>query len=128
MMKRLFAIILSLFICLNANSQTNTCFTKEEILDISFTLDSLTQLDSINKIIITKQQNIIAKLDSVISLDSIQKHYNEERIRLLTNNIDLYIKREKLIEPKWYDNNTIWFVGGIITTAITGKLILDIVK
>ena len=127
-MKRLFAIILSLFICLNANSQTNTCFTKEEILDISFTLDSLTQLDSINKIIITKQQNIIAKLDSVISLDSIQKHYNEERIRLLTNNIDLYIKREKLIEPKWYDNNTIWFVGGIITTAITGKLILDIVK
>jgi hypothetical protein len=128
MMKRLFAIILSLFICLNANSQTNTCFTKEEILDISFTLDSLTQLDSINKIIITKQQNIIAKLDSVISLDSIQKHYNEERIRLLTNNIDLYIKREKLIEPKWYDNNTIWFVGGIITTAITGKLILDTVK
>lgn len=127
-MKRLFAIILSLFICLNANSQTNTCFTKEEILDISFTLDSLTQLDSINKIIITKQQNIIAKLDSVISLDSIQKHYNEERIRLLTNNIDLYIKREKLIEPKWYDNNTIWFVGGIITTAITGKLILDTVK
>jgi hypothetical protein len=128
MMKRLFAIILFLFICLNANSQTNTCFTKEEILDISFTLDSLTQLDSINKIIITKQQNIIAKLDSVISLDSIQKHYNEERIRLLTNNIDLYIKREKLIEPKWYDNNTIWFVGGIITTAITGKLILDTVK
>ena len=127
-MKRLFAIILFLFICLNANSQTNTCFTKEEILDISFTLDSLTQLDSINKIIITKQQNIIAKLDSVISLDSIQKHYNEERIRLLTNNIDLYIKREKLIEPKWYDNNTIWFVGGIITTAITGKLILDTVK
>jgi len=127
MMKRLFAI-LSLFICLNANSQTNTCFTKEEILDISFTLDSLTQLDSINKIIITKQQNIIAKLDSVILLDSIQKHYNEERIRLLTNNIDLYIKREKLIEPKWYDNNTIWFISGIITTAITGKLILDTVK
>jgi hypothetical protein len=128
MMKRLFAIILSLFICLNANSQTDTCFTSEEILDISFTLDSLTQLDSINKIIITKQQNIIAKLDRVMSLDSIQKHYNEERIRLLTNNIDLYIKREKLIEPKWYDNNTIWFVGGIITTAITGKLLIDTVK
>lgn len=127
-MKWLFAIILSLFICYNANSQTDTCFTSEEILDISFTLDSLTQLDSINKIIITKQQNIIAKLDRIISLDSIQKHYNEERIRLLTNNIDLYIKREKLIEPKWYDNNTIWFVGGIITTAITGKLLIDTVK
>lgn len=127
-MKRLFAIILSAFICLNANSQTDTCFTKDEILDISFTLDSLTQLDSINKIIINKQQNIIAKLDRIISLDSIQKRYDADRIRILTNNIDIYLEREKLIKPKWYDNNTIWFVGGIITTAITGKLLIDTVK
>jgi hypothetical protein len=127
-MKRLFAIILSVFICLNANSQSDTCFTSEEILDISFTLDSLTQLDSINKIIINKQQNIIAKLDRVISLDSLQQRYDADRIRILTNNIDLYIKREKLIEPKWYDHKTIWFLGGVATTIITTKFITDTFK
>jgi hypothetical protein len=127
-MKRLFAIILSIFVYFNVNSQIDTCFTSEEIKDISFTLDSLTQLDSINKIIINKQHNIIAKLERVVSLDSIQKRYDADRIRILTNNIDIYLDREKLIKPKWYDNHSIWFVGGVFTTIIYTTFITQVLK
>ena len=127
-MKQLIAVIVAFFISFNSNAQSDTCFTKDEIVDISFTLDSLTQLDSINKIVINKQKIIIDKLTRVVSLDSIQQRYDADRIRILTNNIDIYVKREKLIEPTWYDNHNIWFIGGVVTTIISTKFITDIIK
>lgn len=124
-MKRLLVI---LFFPVIAFSQSDTCFTKQEVLDISFTLDSLTELTDINQQIIREQAYLIADLKHYISLDSVEINFYKQQVDALNKNIDLYIQREKLIKPKWYDNKTIWFASGIVSTILTAKLIVEVVK
>lgn len=100
------------------SAQSDTCFTPEQIQDISFTLDSLYQLDSINKQIISKQEVLISDLREVIKLDSMEISYREKQVNLLKTNIDLYVEREKRLKPRWYDNKAIWFGGGILTSVL----------
>jgi hypothetical protein len=106
----------------------DTCFTEEEMYAISETIDSLWTVDSINNEIILKQNNLIEKYESIIQLDSLQLTYQKQQVELLQKNIDLYVEREKRIQPKWYDNKAIWFGSGIVSTILTAKLIVDVVK
>ena len=111
-------------------SQTipDTCFTEQELNDISNTLDSLWRVDEINNNIISKQKSIIKKQESVLYLDSVQIVLQKQQVALLQKNIDLYVEREKRLQPKWYDNKTIWFGLGIFTTLGSGILINEILK
>jgi hypothetical protein len=106
----------------------DTCFTENEIIDISETLDSLYYTDSLNNEIISQQETLISELETIIKLDSIQLLYTDRKIELLNENINLYIEREKYLKPKWYDNKVIWFGGGILTTLLTGKMIVQSVQ
>jgi hypothetical protein len=106
----------------------DTCFTSEQIQDISFTLDSLYQIDEINKEIIKEQEAVITGLLNVIRLDSIEINYRRQQTKLLQQNVDLYVEREKYIKPKWYDQKAIWFGAGILTTVVTTKLAIEILK
>ena len=85
----------------------DTCFTTEQVIDISFTLDSLYQLSDINE-----------KQKSLIQLDSLQLSYSTKQVALLQENIAMYVEREKLFKPKWYDRPLIWFIGGVATTSV----------
>ena len=111
-------------------SQTipDTCFTVQELNDISNTLDSLWRVDEINNDIISKQKQIIKKQESILYLDSIQIVLQKQQVTLLQKNIDLYVEREKRLQPKWYDNKNIWFGLGIFTTLGSGILINEILK
>ena len=111
-------------------SQTipDTCFTEQELNDISNTLDSLWRVDEINNNIISKQKSIIKKQESVLYLDSVQIVLQKQQVALLQKNIDLYVEREKRLQPKWYDNKNIWFGLGIFTTLGSGILINEILK
>ena len=111
-----------------AFSQADTCFTEEEIMDISFTLDSLTELNDINNAIIREQEYVIKDLHHLIYLDSAEIYHYKRQVDALNKNIELYIQREKYIEPKWYNNKAIWFSGGILSTILTAKLIVEVVK
>jgi len=96
----------------------DTCFTKEQILDISFTLDSLERSNEYKDHIISK--HII--LDSLkekryLLLDDQYKHCISQRDTLQTTLTD-YIKNNEPEEPKWYDNNLLYFISGILLTAI----------
>ncbi len=106
----------------------DTCFTQEELFDISETIDSLWTADSLNNSIISKQHDLIQKYQSMIYLDSLQLTYQKQQVELLQKNISLYVEREKRIQPKWYDNKAIWFGSGIVSTILTAKLIVDVVK
>lgn len=96
----------------------DTCFTQEQVLDISFTLDSLYQLSDINNQLIFEQKSLIDKQKSLIQLDSLQLSYSTKQVALLQENIEMYIEREKLFKPKWYDRPVIWFIGGVVTTSV----------
>lgn len=111
-------------------SQTvpDTCFTEQQIQDISETLDELYFKDSINNAVIEQQKSIIQKQDELIKLDSLQLVYKQQQIDLLESNIDLYIKQQNRLQPKWYNNKVIWFGAGILTTVLTGKLIVGAIQ
>ena len=126
-MKNIFIILLLLPV-FSFTQTVDTCFTEEQIHDISETIDSLYYLDSVNNDIIIKQDNLIYSLEHLNKLDSLQKLYYQQQIDLLNSNIDLYIEREDLIKPKWYDSKIIWFGAGILTTVLTGKLIVEVVQ
>jgi hypothetical protein len=97
----------------------DTCFTEQEIQDISNTLDELYYQDSINNVLITQQKLLIKKQESLLQLDSVQLQYKQQQIDLLRDNINLYIEREKMLQPKWYRSNVFWFGGGIATAVLT---------
>ena len=97
--------------------KSDTCFTKEEILDISFTLDSLEQINEHKDHIISKH----ILLDSLKEkrywlLDDQYKHCISQRDTLQTTLTD-YIQNHQPDEPKWYDNNLLYFIGGVLLTA-----------
>jgi hypothetical protein len=114
---------LTLFLLLSTSCFTqtmpDTCFTKQQVLDISMTLDSLYQADDINNALIDEQQKMIEMQNNLIKLNSLQLAYQKQQIELLNDNIDLYIKRQKQLQPKWYDSKGLWFGSGIVTVILT---------
>ena len=114
----LFVFILCSFTTIAQKKQKlDTCFTKEEILDISFTLDSLEQINEHKDHIISKH----ILLDSLKEkrywlLDDQYKHCISQRDTLQTTLTD-YIQNHQPDEPKWYDNNLLYFIGGVLLTA-----------
>ena len=126
-MKKYFIIIL-LWPLFLSGQMPDTCFTENEIIEISETLDSLYYLDSINNEIISQQDALISELETIANLDSIELLYTNKKIELLNNNIELYIQREKYLKPKWYDHKVIWFGSGILTAVLTGKMIVEVVQ
>ena len=124
--------ILTLFLLLSTASFTqtipDTCFTKEQVIDISKTLDSLWELDSINNTLIEQQEMVIKSCRTLIALDSIQIVYQKQQIELLNDNIDLYIKRQKQLQPKWYDSKGLWFGSGLVTAILTAFSISSLVN
>lgn len=124
-MKRLFIILLFPFVCYG---QTDTCFTEEQIIDISYTIDSLYALDSINTEIIARYEEQVESYKQLVALDSVQLTYKNKQIELLKENVSLYVEREKYLKPRWYDHKAIWFTGGIVTAIFTGKFVATIVK
>jgi hypothetical protein len=117
-MRLLILILLFPFIVFS-QSTSDTCFTEQEIIQISKTLDSLWEADSINNILITQQEDIITSLRELIAVDSLHIKYQQQQIELLNDNIDLYIKRQRQLQSKWWDSKGLWFGSGILTTILT---------
>lgn len=102
---------------------SDSCFTQQQIQDISFTLDSLYELNDINDSIIAEQYMLISKYVQLVKLDELQLEYKTQQIDFLKKNIELYVDREKYLAPKWYDNKSIWFGSGILTTIVVMYLV-----
>ena len=66
--------------------------------------------------------------ENLIKLDSLQLQYKNQQIALLQENVELYIRRERYLKPKWYEAKGLWFGMGIFTTLGSGILINQILK
>jgi hypothetical protein len=99
-----------------AKTVPDTCFTQQEIKDISFTIDSLFAVCDINDELIPEYKSLIEKQKEMIKLDSTQIEYQKQQTILLRENINLYVEKER-ITNKWYNNKYLWlgmgFVGGV---------------
>lgn len=126
-MKYVISIIL-LVISLNTFSQKqipDSCFTKKQIMDISYTIDSLWYLDSINKLIINEQRSIIHDYNTYSKLDSITIAQKDIQIHALTDSNRIYAD-ERNEYYKWYNKKSVWFGIGVTTSAVLIKFILGI--
>jgi hypothetical protein len=126
-MKYIISIIL-LVISLNTFSQKqipDSCFTKKQIMDISYTIDSLWYLDSINKLIINEQRSIINDYNTYSKLDSTIIAQKNIQIHALTDSNRIYAN-ERNEYYKWYNKKSVWFGIGVTTSAILIKFILGI--
>jgi len=123
-------LLVTLLFPLTCFTQTipDTCFTEQQIVEISMTLDSLWEADSINNVLIEQQAELIKTYKNSIELDNIQIAYQKQQIELLNNNIDLYIKRQQQLQPKWYDSKGLWFGSGLITAILTAFSISNLVN
>lgn len=126
-MKKLLVTLLFPLTCFTQTTP-DTCFTEQQVIEISMTLDSLWEADSINNVLIEQQAELIKTYKNSIELDNIQIAYQKQQIELLNNNIDLYIKRQKQLQPKWYDAKGIWFGSGLITAILTAFSISNLVN
>jgi len=126
-MKQLLVILLFPIFAFT-QTKPDTCFTQQEIVDISYTLDSLFALDSINTALIDKYVTLSKQQDELIKLDSLQIRYKDQQIALLQENVELYIRRERYLKPKWYEAKGLWFGMGIFTTLGSGIVINQILK
>lgn len=114
-------ILITLLFPIISFSQTipDTCFTERELIQISTTLDSLWEADSINNVLISQQHDLIKQYRYLTKLDSLQILYQKQQITYLNNNIDLYIQQQQRMQPKWYDSKQLWFSSGIVATILT---------
>ena len=117
-----------IILCNFSIAQVDTCFTEKQIHQISETLDSLYYIDSVNNQLILQQTSLIKDLEHINKLDSLQLEYKHQQILFLKDNINLYVERQKRLEPKWYDNKLLWFSSGILTSAITSIFIIQAIK
>ena len=124
-------IIILLFPIFGFSQKTttpDTCFTQQELADISFVLDSLWTADDINNNLIKSYDTAFRTQSMLIKLDSVQLQYKNNQIKLLQENIDLYVSREKLLQPKWYDKKGLWYGAGFLSALGTGILINQLIK
>ena len=124
-------IIILLFPIIGFSQKTtkpDTCFTQQELADISFVLDSLWAADDINNKLIESYDTLLNTQNTLIKLDSIQLQYKDTQIKLLQDNINLYIAREKLLQPKWYDKKGLWYGAGFLSALGAGILVNQLIK
>ena len=124
-------IIILLFPILGFSQKTtkpDTCFTQLELADISFVLDSLWAADDINNKLIDSYDTLLNTQNTLIKLDSIQLQYKDTQIKLLQDNINLYVAREKLLQPKWYDKKGLWYGAGFLSALGAGILVNQLIK
>ena len=124
-------IIILLFPIIGFSQKTtkpDTCFTQQELADISFVLDSLWAADDVNNKLIWAYDTVLLTQNTLIKLDSIQLQYKDTQIKLLQDNVDLYVAREKLLQPKWYDKKGLWYGAGFLSALGAGILVNQLIK
>lgn len=127
-MKYIVVILLMVFPLFGTAQNPDTCFTVEEVYSISETLDSLFELTEINEKIIREQDSLISYQEYNIFLKEKEIDLLNKQNELLRDNIDIYIKREELFTPKWYERPYITFPAGILTAILAGKLAVSIIN
>ena len=115
-MKKLLFILLCLF-SLNAFSQADTVKVPQADLDeIISVIDTLTQQDSINNILIEQQDLQIKNFMLLAKQDSMIIDFKNQEIVLLNDRINIYAKQFER-DQKWYNKKQFGFIIGVISTV-----------
>ena len=105
-----FLFILLMSFTLAQEPCDGTCFSEEEVLNITNNIKELQfDLDKSNEINI----NLNSQIQSYIE----QEKLNESLINDYKKQLEFKEEIIELVRPKWYDNKYLWFFGGMIITS-----------
>jgi len=116
-MKKL-VLILLLLTPVWAFTQTHT-FTEIEVVKMDSLFQVYEQTDSLQKIEINLLNTQLTHYKTLHIQDSLHIAFMDEKTKLLTERVDLYIDLTNELKPKWYNKPVIHFFLGVatITTA-----------
>ena len=105
-----FIILLMLSFSFTQELCEGTCFSEEEVLNITNNIKEL-QFD------LEKSNEINVNLNSQIQSYIEQERLNQELINDYKKQLEMSEEMIKLVKPKWHENKYLWFFGGIIITS-----------
>lgn len=111
-------IILFCLLSLNTFSQTQDTVKvpQSELDEIIAVIDTLTQQDSINNILIVQQEHQINNFMLLAKQDSIIIDFKNQEIILLNDRINIYADQMKR-DQRWYNKRQFGFIIGVISTV-----------
>lgn len=127
MNKTLFVnFIICLLLLININigysQQDSTCFSDKEVIKIYHHIDSLEQVSEINNKIINEYEKQIFMYESIKYKDSLIFIQQQNQLDIYKDQVKLLQLTIDEVQPKWYDNKTIWFGLGVFLTIFAIKL------
>jgi len=120
-----FIIILILLLNINLYSNNNalsdtTCFTQEEVINLSLKFQELEYKVSTYEKLIGQYQIQIMNYETLRMLDSINLDKSEFQIQILEDNNELLKQQIEETRPEWYESPYFGFgIGALIVTIIT---------
>lgn len=114
-MKYIITLIL-IIASLNLLGQSDTCFKKYEIINISNSIKELEFKNQKKDEIITGYKTQLLNYEKLRSQDSTIISYKDNQISILKDNIKIYQDMYKTVKPKWYEKKILWFIGGVVLT------------
>ena len=116
MIKQIFALMIVTGSCF-----AQTTLTDDEVVKLDSIMTWYEQNDSIQGHTISLLDKQLELYQQQTVLDSTLLFYTYQELSLLKSRVDLYMKLNKEIKPKWYDKKGLWFfigAGSIIGSAI----------
>ena len=117
--KQLATTIIAIIFSLPCFSQTT--LTDSEVIKLDSIMTWHEQNDSIQGHTISLLDKQTALYKQQAMLDSTLLFYTNQELSLLNDRVDLYMKLNKEIKPKWYDKKGLWLfigAGSMIGSAI----------
>ena len=117
MIQRMFAILM----IVTSSCLAQTTLTDDEVVKLDSIMTWYEQNDSIQSQSISLLDNQLELYKQQAMLDSTLLFYTDQELLLLKERVDLYMKLNKEIKPKWYDKKGLWFfigAGSMIGSAI----------
>ena len=117
MIQRMFAIMM----IVTSSCLAQTTLTDDEVVKLDSMMTWYEQNDSIQSQSISLLDNQLELYKQQAKLDSTLLFYTDQELLLLRERVDLYMKLNKEIKPKWYDKKGLWFfigAGSMIGSAI----------
>ena len=105
-----FIILLMLSFSFTQEPCEGTCFSEEEVLNITNNIKEL-QFD------VEKYKEIEVNLNSQIQTYIEQERLNQLLVEDYKKQLEMSEEMIKLVKPKWHENKYLWFFGGIIITS-----------
>ena len=105
-----FLFILLLSLTFTQEPCEGTCFSEEEVLNITNNIKEL-QFD------LEKSNEINFNLNSQIQSYVEQETLNQLLIEDYKKQLEMSEEMIKLVKPKWHENKYLWFFGGVIITS-----------